>query len=77
MCAFHDDTILDLGVAYGGVVSDAGVGTYVGVGAYIAVVSDDGGSPDCGSTVNYRAFAYSDIVGYRRGLLDCSLVIGI
>ena len=61
----HDDGVLDLGVGYADVVSDAGVGAYVGVWAYLAVLADYDWSADRGSAVDYCAFADSDEIWLR------------
>jgi hypothetical protein len=63
VCAAHYDAVLDLGVGYADVVSDAGVGAYVGVWAYLAVLAYDDRSADRGSAVDYCAFADSYVVG--------------
>ena len=63
MGSVHDYAVLDLGVDDFDMVSDAGVGAYVGVWAYLAVLTDYDWSADCGSAVDYCAFADSDVVG--------------
>jgi len=63
VCPFHDDAVLHLGVGDGGVVSDACVRSDVCVWAYLAVLTDYDWSVDCGSAMDYCAFADSDVVG--------------
>jgi len=71
MCAFHDDAVLDLGVADGGVVSDAGVW------ADVTVVADYCGASDCCSAVYDCAFSNAYFISYCRRILDGSFIVDL